>query len=205
MSLILDALKKLEQDKAARQSRQLDLRPAITGRRPLPRSSRWPLPVLLAGGVIILSAVAVITIMYGYPTQHQPAQGPALDNGAMRTQTLPSLPPTPPHQESFPQNQYMERTGSPPSQIASPKVAPPALQSQTQRTRSYNESVTSDLSVTGIAWQEVKNARRAVINGVLAREGEIIAGARIIEIRPDQVVFSRNSQVVTVSISSGNH
>ena len=48
-----------------------------------------------------------------------------------------------------------------------------------------------EITVSGVAWQDERKARRAVVNGLLAREGSVVAGARISEIMKDRVRFSR--------------
>jgi len=48
----------------------------------------------------------------------------------------------------------------------------------------------ADIKVSGIAWQEERNARRAVVNGFLMKEGSVVSGARIVEIQQDRVRFS---------------
>jgi general secretion pathway protein B len=49
----------------------------------------------------------------------------------------------------------------------------------------------STLVVSGIAWQEERGLRRAVVNGSLVGEGAEILGARVVEIRENRVRFSR--------------
>ena len=60
----------------------------------------------------------------------------------------------------------------------------------------------ADLSVSGIAWQEERSLRRAVVNGLLLGEGAEIAGARVVEIGERRVRFSRGGQTFSVSLSS---
>jgi general secretion pathway protein B len=62
----------------------------------------------------------------------------------------------------------------------------------------------TDLKVTGIAWQDERSARRAVVNGALIGEGAVASGARVVEIRQDQVRFSRDGQIVAAPITSSN-
>lgn len=51
----------------------------------------------------------------------------------------------------------------------------------------------ADIKVSGIAWQEERSARRAVVNGFLMKEGGVVAGARIVEISRDRVRFASPS------------
>ena len=53
----------------------------------------------------------------------------------------------------------------------------------------------ADIKVSGIAWQDERSARRAVVNGFLMREGGVVAGARITEILRDRVRFSAGDKV----------
>ena len=48
----------------------------------------------------------------------------------------------------------------------------------------------ADIKLSGIAWQDERAARRAVINGFLLKEGAVVSGAKIIDIRADSVRFS---------------
>jgi general secretion pathway protein B len=56
--------------------------------------------------------------------------------------------------------------------------------------------------VTGVAWQDERGSRRAVVNGLLLGEGAEVSGARIVEIRPDRVRFSRGGQDIAVPVST---
>jgi general secretion pathway protein B len=49
----------------------------------------------------------------------------------------------------------------------------------------------SDLTVSGIAWQKESTSRLAVVNGVPVIQGAVVAGARVEEILPDRVRFTR--------------
>ncbi len=48
----------------------------------------------------------------------------------------------------------------------------------------------ADIKLSGIAWQDERAGRRAVINGFLLKEGAVVAGAKIIDIQADRVRFS---------------
>lgn len=62
----------------------------------------------------------------------------------------------------------------------------------------------ADLKVSGIAWQEERSARRVVANGFLLKEGNVVAGARIVEILPDRVRFSMSGGEFELSmVASG--
>lgn len=48
----------------------------------------------------------------------------------------------------------------------------------------------ADIKLSGIAWQDERSARRAVINGFLLKEGSVVSGARVTEILADRVRFA---------------
>ncbi len=61
----------------------------------------------------------------------------------------------------------------------------------------------SDIKVDGIAWQDDRKARRAVINGLLLKEGSIVSGgARVSEIRKDRVRFSLSGRNFEVAMTA---
>ena len=62
----------------------------------------------------------------------------------------------------------------------------------------------ADIKVSGIAWQEERSARRAVVNGFLMKEGGMVAGAMISEILPERVRFSMSGGEFELSmVASG--
>jgi general secretion pathway protein B len=48
----------------------------------------------------------------------------------------------------------------------------------------------ADIKLSGIAWQDDRSGRRAVINGFLLKEGAAVSGAKITDIQADKVRFS---------------
>ncbi len=48
----------------------------------------------------------------------------------------------------------------------------------------------ADIKLSGIAWQDERSGRRAVINGFLLKEGAVVSGAKITDIQADKVRFS---------------
>ncbi len=47
----------------------------------------------------------------------------------------------------------------------------------------------ADIKLAGIAWQDERAARRAVVNGFLLKEGSVVSGATIMEIQAAKVRF----------------
>ena len=72
--------------------------------------------------------------------------------------------------------------------------------------RAAREEVVSggqDITISGIAYQDERRLRRAVLNGALVGEGAEIGGARVVEIKETKVRLSRGGQVFEVPFSSG--
>jgi general secretion pathway protein B len=199
MSLILDALKKLEQEKAARRTRQGELRPAITGRKGVPSSPSWRLPLLITGAVILAVTVTVV-VMGRFPRQHLPVTA-----APVREESPKPMAPTAAVLPVPVQSPVIIASPSTPAQVPAPAVVLPPTPPRTKLTEPVlTGPAPADLKVTGIAWQDERSARRAVVNGALAGEGAVIAGAKIIEIRQEQVRFIRDGQTFAVPITSSN-
>ena len=77
--------------------------------------------------------------------------------------------------------QKPQPTHNRPLQLASQQEVPIAAVSQPR----------TDIKVSGIAWQDERSARRAVVNGFLMREQGVVAGAKISEIMQDRVRFTQ--------------
>jgi general secretion pathway protein B len=60
----------------------------------------------------------------------------------------------------------------------------------------------ADIQLSGIAWQEERRARRAVVNGFLMREGGVVSGARITDIYQDRVRFSLSGKIFEIPLIS---
>jgi general secretion pathway protein B len=63
-------------------------------------------------------------------------------------------------------------------------------------------SAGGNLTVSGIAWQDDRSSRRAVVNGTLLSEGKMVGGAKIKEIMPNGVRFSSNGRTFEITLSS---
>ncbi len=193
MSLILDALKKLEQEKAARRTRQGDIRPALTARKSSPTSPAWRLPALFTGTIILAVAVTLgVTGLFSQknlPPSPAPVQFPPLPSPTPATTVQPQRPPIPSARVNIP---------------APPDLPPPSPKRPKGIIPEPTGPTPADLKVTGIAWQDERTARRAVVNGALMGEGADVSGARIVEIRQEQVRFSRDGQSFAIAITSSN-
>lgn len=91
--------------------------------------------------------------------------------------------------------QQSERRHTPKRPTASARTPQPVVQTSPPP---------PDILVSGIAWQDTRSARRAVVNGFLMQEGNSVLGARITEIHQDKVRFSKDGRVFDVNlIASG--
>ena len=243
MSLILDALRKMEEDRKSRQSQAQDIRPEVLRYRSAPRTKE-PKPYLPMAIVLIL-LVAVIgagifwrekgaripqTSAPAAPlTPTSPPQLPAatpLPVSATPQAVAPVLPAVAPQpaavalparEQAPPQGQPLANAAPvlPPAsrhtrKAASAKPASPEAVGMAKPQPQHRDAaevlqVMPDVTVSGIAWQDERSLRRAVLNGALVGEGAEVAGARVVEIRENKVRMSRGGQLFEVIFSSGSH
>ncbi|NVO00443.1 MAG: hypothetical protein HXX17_14070 [Geobacteraceae bacterium] len=203
MSLILDALRKMEQERRARRQDSAALRTEVLNyrgnssdvkrSRVLPYSAMALILIAAVGGWYFFmpkkdaSAQKNISVVQ----VRQPVSEPA---------AMPPIPaPVTPH-------------GVPP--VAVPdipsvkgvsKVVSPASTITRMQTQAAVAQKNGDNGITlsGIAWQEERHLRRAVINGFLMEEGGEVQGAKIVEIRENRVRFSKGGEFFEVIHSSG--
>ncbi len=216
MSLILDALKKLEREKAASRKSSVDIVPAIISSRGTRSwSAGWKLPVVIIAVIAFTAAVttAVVFLLASGGTRPAPAASASAENFPL---ALPSLAPG---------NQSNPKLAAEPaisSSAAGPAKVPPVMPTRTapaetlpgriqpHESKPFGEnndnSVQSagggaDLKVSGIAWQDDRAERRAVVNGALVGEGAVVEGARIVRIFQDKVRFSRSGETFEVTVA----
>ncbi len=233
MSHILDALQKVQDEKAAKLKQSAItagvLLDAPTVRKPA--KNRF----LLVGGVIILLLAG--TLLAGLFFKPSPAS--RINTVAAvppSAQTVPTQPPGPPvqaPQPATPPQQLPVAAPPVPAPLAAPAPVPAVPQTiAQQQNHDDNEEKTSSrrksqrsvptaplqtvadtaaatvlyaapegVKLTGIAWQDSRKMRRAVVNDILSGEGTIVAGAKIIEIKPTVVRFEKNGTLYEVSLS----
>jgi general secretion pathway protein B len=79
---------------------------------------------------------------------------------------------------------------SPSSPRARRSTAPVIPQPVVRKQPVQNIPAPADIKLSGIAWQDERSGRRAVINGFLLKEGAVVSGAKIVDIQADRVRFS---------------
>ena len=214
MSYILDALKKIENEKNKKKqangrfsiSDDLYKEQAVKGIRP----RAWKI-----AGLIVVSLAALViawTVMSGSVWKSV-----AVINTPAPVTPVPLVQPDIPPATQIPA-QPLPAPVTVPEPSTSPPPAPPAAVSKTPETVQTGEdddsssrevrrpnrrkpqtspsvlatpavSAPVDIKLSGIAWQDERAARRAVVNGFLLKEGSVVSGAKIIDIRADRVLF----------------
>uniref|UniRef100_C6E391 Type II secretion system protein GspB C-terminal domain-containing protein n=1 Tax=Geobacter sp. (strain M21) TaxID=443144 RepID=C6E391_GEOSM len=231
MSLILDALRKMEQERRSRRGAANDLRPEVLRYRQATQGkepARYP--VLLVGAALLCLGIGTGVLLKGNrneapreePVAAAVAPAPQPVAAPLPAAPLPAAPavaPAAPIALHSPQPAAAV-TALPPS-VQEEAAAVPA-RSKPSRASSYRsapadgegeggspretatvQSGAPDISISGIAYQDERRMRRAVLNGVLVGEGAEIAGARVVEIKETKVRLSRGGQTFELTFSSG--
>jgi len=229
MSHILDALQKLQEEKTAK-LKQTSITGGIlldttgTSRRP---QKRQLLIMSLAAMLLLIGAALWFALRAPqqpkkFPKQPalvsqrapEPVEPPALPSQPPAAQPAPALPPvavapvapapapapavSQPSADDEEDGSARRRSGQraaggPPPQ---PTVATPPPPSTTPARAATPEGI----KLTGIAWHDHKKMRRAVVNDLLVGEGAEVAGAKILEIRPNMVKFEKNGSVFEATL-----
>lgn len=233
MSLILDALRKMEQDRNSRRGSAQDLRPEVLRYRcaPGPQRSLPVIPVVV-GVVLVACGIGAGFLVRGHrsvnPIEHSAGAPAAVVEQAPVSNPIPvAAAPAPapvapvasvaPAAPELPRTPVAVATPAKPEPAAAPvqpqataKVRPVTVR-PTKAARPEVEPVqaaqqpiaagSGDIALSGIAWQDERSMRRAVLNGSLVGEGAFVAGARVVEIREDRVRLSRNGQLFETVLS----
>ena len=225
MSSILEALKKLEEDKAARRGGIGNIAGRVTS---TPRRSRmlpaWVWPSAMAA-VALCAVLVTFTLMGGFtkpssspPRPAQPAAGAV---------AVPQLAATPdsaaPPQPTFPQTEtgaeQQSRSPAPAAPAQKPALRPspnnpaPAPVQQDSHVQGIQapapvkpavEIPMPVFNVTGIAWQMDEASRLAIVNGTSVSEGSKVEGALVEEIFPDRVRLSFQGKILDIALDKNS-
>ncbi len=206
MSLILDALKKLDREKIERVAEKANVTAGILKAGDMPRR-RNILPLAVALGSTACVAAIVTWFFIG---EHVPrfATQPIVPAAPVQARTAASVPAKPSPSTSV--EPAAMPTTSPlraPSQEVVANVTPatatgrgapiakknpPAGELVSRgETAGNDETVAApSLKVSGIVWQDLPADRKAVINGRVAKEGDTVEGVKVLEIYPTFVSVS---------------
>jgi len=211
MSYILDALKKIEQEKSkiTLPGGRISISGALFHERkhPAARAAIWKVVLLIA----VASAVTFTGtwfVLHGdrtksaavIPQVAPPPPVPAIPPLATAPVAVPlqlqpapvTVPTAAPPSAAPPVGTTTQETGTDDDTSARSarrhkKRITPAPHSSVQPSQMV--AAPADIKLSGIAWQDERSARRAVVNGFLFKEGAVVSGAKIIEIRADKVRF----------------
>ncbi len=210
MSLILDALKKLERDKAARRTSPVrNAADVLKGREEPAEKKRGRFLVGgLAGAALAVVALALAYIIPFSPStpvperaiqKSAPAVTPASPPASASERSAAAAPVR--EQQPAPAGKRLERASVEKGKTARSRPLPARESSppnaDDQPAFSTPESA-PHLAVTGILWADGKSSRRAVVNENVVGEGGSVAGAKVVEIRQDHVRFSHGGQFFDV-------
>lgn len=213
MSYILDALKKIEHEK---NKKRLNGRVSIANdlfqerKQPHAGTGVGKIAALVVAAALITgsgtwfvfnrnSTRSAIAVRPSTPPQAVPIAVPVAAPPAptpVQAVTPATAPPTaPPPAAAAPSTRDAAgedntvRAGRRARQTAAPVKAQPVVQVQPVQT----VAAPAEIKLSGIAWQDERSSRRAVINGFLLKEGATVSGARIIDIQADRVRFASSA------------
>jgi general secretion pathway protein B len=217
MSLILDALKKLDRDKTAKRQGALNIASGILLQE---RSKRRLMLVPVAA--VLFTAVAAVAVTYywtGVPFLTPVTVQTAPTVPAPAVQAEPSLQPLPPVVKQEPAVEPKPGPSAEPGKQQTATPPPPAaeVKKPVEKSRTRTPAVTDTgraqerndntapstrpaLKVSGIVWQEDRPARRAFVNDIPVREGDMIKDVKVVEILPNNVRFSQDGKVFDVRL-----
>ncbi len=214
MSYILDALKKVEQEKIRKTNTGGVT--SISGdlfQTRAPRTSR--------GGAWKFFIATVLVALVTFATtwfvlKDEKKQGAVASRMAARPPVpavaVPSVPVQPaPAQVAI----APAPLNAQPKPVSSDETAPTARTENklaqtvpaapiTKKSAVQTVPAPADIKVSGVAWQEERSARRAVVNGFLMQEGKTVAGAKILEIHQDRVRFTSPTGIFDVRMDAAS-
>ncbi|MGE5799291.1 MAG: general secretion pathway protein GspB [Syntrophaceae bacterium] len=208
MSLILDALRKLDREQNAGGAGKRNIAAEMLKDGDPPRRSGM-LPLAIAIGITAsVAALATYVVIggSGSRTAIVSAKAPAAPSHATQAVTAPppSMPAEVPVKPPSPQ---VTAPTSPPD-AASPAKQPgrakdaaePAARGRTSgrqelaaKAPARSETGTASrpaVKISAIIWQEEPLERKAMINGRVARQGDLVDGMKVLEIHPSHVKLS---------------
>jgi len=230
MSLILDALKKLDSEKSFRRNKTVNI--AVEILRPdLPRPGKR---ILLYFAAVSLTAVATAAITYavmvefGFLSKSSPPAPVSSHTPSQQVAPTPNLPepvrdardeisrvtpkiqspakgksPTKsksPAESKKPETSLVEKKASQNAISEEADVAPENIKTPAEPTPTESATTPLSLKLSGVVWSEEPSKRLAVINGMIATEGSVIGEVKIVEIHPTHVLLSHNGQPFEISM-----
>jgi len=217
MSSILNALKKLEQEKVARRGNNQDITATILSNR-RGRRKRWFIPASMAGVAVIAVLGTYLVMGHFYQLKRE---GQQVFPSTATLRIPPPLPITPIRSQQY-QSEERRQSPLPPDtgtyRMKEKKKAPleaasrrgakksgvlpqPAPNEKFVETLSAGSTIPK-LTVSGIGWQKDSAGRLAVVNGVSVAQGATIDGVKVEEILPDRVRFVQGQHLIEVQLGN---
>lgn len=197
MSLILDALKKVDDEKQKDGKGSSDIAVEILRREDQNPKRRI---VVLLGALALTFVIAAAAVYKLSPLAHSPvALSPAV--------------------QALPLNKADAANEAQPRSIKKPEPAVPLqgfvksgpensinrtkkdAEKKTASLEQGNSPVFQNMDISVIVWYEEPSERKAVINGTAVKEGNTIEGARVERIYPSRIVFVKDGKSFEKSIN----
>jgi len=218
MSLILEALRKLDRERSAGSDGKRDITAELLKAGDSPRrSGLLPLVVTLGVTASVAALVTFFAIGGSGPTKGDaPLTAPAPPVQAPQAFPAPS-PSVPAAVAEKPALPQVAEPGTPPD-AASPAKQPGRSKEASKPTAKGRASGRQESSskaparsgegaasrpavkISGIVWQEEPSERKAMINGKVARIGEMVDGMKVLEIHPTGVKLSHDGKTFTAGM-----
>jgi general secretion pathway protein B len=225
MSYILDALKKIEHEKnkKARPEGRISITDDLFQERkqPASRGGIWKAVALIALAVLVLGAGSWFVLRGGARKGTQTQVVQQLMPSAPAPVAIPVIKPAMPAvPRTVPTAVAAKPVALKSSVPGAPVVRPSAdndvsaqpddrsLKKQAMAVSAMTKQaaptapVPADIKLSGIAWQDERSVRRAVVNGFLLKEGAVVSGATITDILADKVRFSSAAGVFEIKLDS---
>lgn len=226
MSYILDALRKLENEKQKRSSRDgmVNISGELFRDEPRRRSGNnaWKAVAVILAALLVTLGATWFLLKSG--KERGNLKSASVAPAAPLMKPAPAAPQSPPPVQQPPAaaktpavtvQKPAAAVETPSGGINSAPVVSPPRQGIRQKERhpkvvrsvpeekpaAVSMVAPADIKLSGIAWQDERRARRAVVNGFLMQEGGVVAGARITEILQDRVRFSLDNRVFELPLT----
>jgi general secretion pathway protein B len=216
MSLILDALKKLDREKSSRRDGTANIAVEIL-RADKPRPGKRMLRYFAALSITAAATACVtyaIIAGFGILSKSSPPATVNPPPGQQVASALPSREPAVASKEEISQAPVKipavaetKPPATPPAKKADralitkqPDVVPETIKKSAEPAPRASAAAPPSLKLSGIVWQEEPAERRAMINGRIATEGSIIEGVKVVEIHPTRVRFLHNGRHFEISL-----
>jgi general secretion pathway protein B len=212
MSVILDALKKLDREKSSRRNGTTNI--AVEILRPdLPRPGKR-IPVYIT--TVSLTAIAATAITYavmlefGFLSKSSPPTPVNLPAPSQQVASVPlSSEPASDARDGIsrvpPKIQNHAESKNAPTSLSEKKESQNVISEETgvatgntkktvEHTLKGSTTTPPSLKLSAIVWYEEPSKRVAMINGMITHEGSVIEGVEVVEIYPNRVRLLQNGR-----------